>query len=660
MVNSFFFPRGCKFPTAPKWPCYKYGFGGLMEFVYLDLKDPDTGEWYPNPAIFNPDEVFHVQDFRVGDVMGTDGQMHRVRGYSGWYFQAMASTAQVDVNASQQAEADPQGRENWHNLVDYWYDRPQSVDPPVHTGAEFYNLDYLWKGIPEFEGNSFVSVNSITGGGSGNPGGGSGGTTLPGGGYNDWDQGYGAYTFPGPIAMSYLYGWQGDTQWQGEGSPALNHTMRFSMAGKCKVRLHGRTPIMGDWSTGGSWLPEGENDKISIMPGQDKLIVIDGMRGIRVRTSGWFAHFGDHVIKSSHYDPNFIFWGSGNSVNWYNEGLQVSCEDEMFGQATYAYGFDQQGNITYNNVMEVAAQHHWWIGQWCDNNPNSGLDRYSLDATLKLWKKRPTDPVNSQLKQRVPDPYKVIVGTSPYSSNLLDTPADAIVYAKAQERQSVHAFDPNHETNGGDCNPDYAKSIGILFTLPETRDKYSYGHIEIKHQGHIVGSCFCRADSGYLGWSTIFNNAIKWRPTDNSIFPNYGGGLPIPSTEKDPNQEGAPMQRYDAMTIAMPFGDQNMDYLPKCGIYITTIGKTNVPYVIKSFTNIPSNIATPNSVTIDWGDGSATENATTIGTTFTHTYTAKGYYKIRITINYTMAPGITTDFVVQSGNELTHILVKDA
>lgn len=657
MVNSFFFPRGCKFPSAPKWPCYLYGFGGLMEFVYLDLKDPDTGEWYINPAIFDKDEVTHVQDFRVADVMGTDGQMHRVRGYSGWYFHAMENTTQVNVNVTQQAEADPTDRSEWRNLVDYWYDRPQFVDPPVHNGLEFFNLDYLWKGLPDFGGHSFIAVNSQTGNPGGNPGGGSGGSTLPGGGgMNDFTQGYGTYRTQGPIAMSFMYGCPGDIWWKGKNTPALNHTMRFSMAGKCKVRLHGRTPIIGEWSSGGSWLPEGENDKIGIMPGQDKLIVIDGMRGIRVRTSGWFAHFGDHVIKKSEYNPNFIFTSSGNSVTYYNEGQSNPCEGSLFGQSTSAASFDAQGNTIYNNQMEVAAQHHWWIGQWCDNNPNSGLDRYSLDATLKLWKKRPADPVN-QTYQRFPDPHKVIITSSPYDPKSIDTPADAIVYAKAQERQSVHAFDPNHETNGGDCNPDYAKSIGFVFTLPEGRDQYSYCHIEIKHKGHIVGACMGKAVSGVIYWQF---NAIEWRATDQSIFAGYLGGLPIPSTEKDPNQEGTPLSYYHAMTVAMPFGDQNLDYLPKCGIYITTIGRTNVPYVIKSFTNIPSNIATPNSVTIDWGDGSATENATTIGTTFTHTYTAKGYYKIRITINYTMVPGITTDYVVQSGNELTHILVKDA
>ena len=629
-----------------------------MEFVYLDLKDPDTGEWHVNPAIFDKDEVTHVQDFRVADIVGTDGQLHRVRGYSGWYFHAMANTAQVNVNASQEAEANPQGRNNWLNLVDFWYDRPQSVVPPVHDGQEFHNLDYLWKGVPEFEGLSFVSTKSSTGGGGGGypPPGGGGGSTLPGGGYDDHTEGLGAYTVPGPIAMSYVYGWQGDTRWKSEAEPALNHTMRFSLTGKCKVRLHGRTPIMGEWASGGSWLPEGKNDSISIMPGQDKLIVIDGMRGIRIRTSGWFAHFGDHVIKSRIYDKNFIFWGSGNSVTWYNEGLEAMCEGNYFGDQTFGLSFDDKGNPVYSNKIEIAAQHHWWIGQWCDNNPNSGLDRYSLEATMKLWKKQPppADPAD-QRRSRSPDPYKVILGTSPYSKNLVDVPADAIVYTKAVARKSVHEFDPNHATNGGNCNPDYAQSIGFVFTLPETREKYSHCHVEIKHKGHVIGSCFGKSNNGYLTWST---EAIQWRATDFSIFPDYNGGLPIPSTEKDPNQEGKPLNWYHAMTVAMPFGSQNMDFLPTCGIYITTMGKKDVPYTVKSYTNVPEAIAIANKVTIDWGDGSPPESATTIGTSFTHTYKAVGEYKITTSIDYTKTPGSPPDSTIPMRAERTRVLVN--
>ena len=626
----------------------------MLEFVYLDLKDPNTGEWYINPAIFNKDEVTHVQDFRVGDVMGTDGQVHRVRGYSGWYFHATENTAQTDVNATQQDEGDPARRNNWVNFVDKWYDRPQSVVPPVHDGKEFYNLDYLWKGLPEFGGHlHFMNYSSTSGGGGGGSGGGGsggGGSTLPGGGFNDFVDGYGTYQFPGPINLSYLYGWQGDTRWMGETHPAMNHTMRFAMAGKCTVRLKGRTPIMGDWSPGGSWLPDGEDDKISIMPGQDRLIVIDGMRGIRVRTSGWFAHFGDHVLKKRYYDKNFVAFGSGNSVHYYNEGFSALCEGNLFGQSI--------SKDPTSTQLAIAAPHHLWLKQWQDSNPNSGLDQYSLEATLKLWKVRPVDNINGTT-QRVPDPYKVILGSSPYNAKSLDTPADAVVYTKASAIKTVHEFDPNHATNGGNCNPDYAESIAFIFNLPETRSAYAYCHLEVKHKGHIINSGFGKSNFNSLGLVSSYDYTIQWRPTDHSIFPNYGGGLPIPSTERDPDLEGIPMNNWhQAMTVVMPFGEQHLDFLPTCGIYITTVGKKDVPYVVKSFTNVPENIAIAKKVTIDWGDGSPPESANSIGTSFTHIYKVVGEYKITTSIDYTKTPGSPPDATIPMRAEQTRVLVS--
>lgn len=570
-----------------------------------------------------PDKVSasHIQDFRIARLIGTDGKVHQVRGYSGWYFQASASTSQVDVNVSQQSELDPQFRGQWINPIDFWYNRPQP-NPPVHNGNEFYGSDYLWRGLPEFEGHSFL-YNALS-----NP--------VHGPGTN---VDYIVARFPGPIRMSYLYGAKGQS---GSNGPTINHTLRFTYKGGCKMQLHGRTPVIGDWSSAGSWIPEHESDRISIQPGQDQLILIDGLRGIRVRTIGWYAHFGDHVIKPEAYFQSVIYSSSGNTMVW-QRPFSIPCEDKFFGDSTPEGSYTDPNNINswvYGNSFELAGFHHWWIGDWIKNHPNAGIDRYNITATLKAWKTPPTssNPV-------IPDPYKVV------AESTTDLPPDAVVTTKAILRKTVHEFNPNHDQYGQECDPNYADSMGFIFTLPETLDNYAFGHIEWHYKGALIGSRFIQADSiGPAACLTGDKRVIWWKKTDSSVLGNYGGDLPVPPSERDPGMEGFPAQGEswgnDASLICMPYGSQQTGLLPTCGIWITSVGSTTLPYTVKPWTYLPRS-NNPNfadgiqSVILDWGDGSS--DACQIGVAIQHQYQAAGVYKVQMTVNYKDVDGRSPD-----------------
>lgn len=601
-----------------------------MEFGYIDLVDPDTGEYYINPSIEDKDSVTHIQDFRVGRVVAHDAEgnskVYQFRGMSGWYFQASASTSAININVTAQSELDPTFRSSWLNLVDYWYNRPQFVTPPVHDGREFYGVDYLFRGQTVYEGHSFTNLSD---------------------GYVDSN---GNYVFPktdffgGPMRMSYIYGEHGDTKFRGATKPVLNHTLKFASRGKCTVQLQGRTPIINKWSPNGSWVPQNKQTMMTLKPGSDNLIIIDGKLAIRVRLNGWHAHYGDHVFKPS-WSYNTAVFAAGNYITWGN-GLALNCEGDFYGDQSYLIGSDADGNTTYGNVIEFRSGLLYWLKQWLQSNPEKGLDIYNVKATLKAWKKLPPsdDPTKPPKAQAVADPYKVLINTgSSADDGLFVTPPDVILYTQAAVRKSVYEFNERPELFG--CNPTYSEDVGFLFSLPEPVDKYSYGYIEWTYDGVLIGARMF--DGTLFGYLDPYNSQTpQWRKTDYSIFGDYNGDLPVPSTDPDPDNEGYPNGgTNDAALICVPFGPNNTSFLPTCGIYITEKGVAGSPYTFiphSSLTKVNSGGASViQAVTLDWGDGSA--DACTLDTPVKHQWDAAGDYTISMQVTYTESSGRGTD-----------------
>jgi hypothetical protein len=597
-----------------------------MEFGYIDLVDPDTGEYYLNPSIPDKDAVTHIQDFKVGRVVAHDedgnSKVYQFRGWSGWYFQASASTAVIDVNVTQQSELNPgTNRSGWKDITEYWYNRPQFVSPPVHDGKEFFGIDYLFRGLTEFEGHSF----------------------------GEYVQSYvdsnGNYVFPsfrrmpGPIRMSYLYGPQGDS------ANKINHQLRFSLSGKCNVMLHGRFPGIRDWSSEfGSYILPSKATTMLLKPGSDNLILIDGRNAIRIRLNGWHAHFGDHIMKPENNFPSFYAGGAGNFLT-YGYPFSTPCEDASYGDDTSERSLDENGNWVYGSAFELSGGHHFHIGRWIEANQTKGLDRFNIKAVAKAWKKLPGDynPPESTGLPRLnrPDPYNVILKTEG------DRPADEVVYTTATPRKTVHEFDPDHNEYGIECDPAYADSMGFIFNFKEPLNHYGYVHISWYYDGVLIGVNFRAAvgggaDSYITGGNYAY--AIPWKATDKSLFPGYGGDLPIPPSEKDPDHEGAPLNgEYEAYLVCIPFGPNNTDFLPTCGFHIPPDGKGSAgkPYTFIPWTYLPrvnfSGASIIKTVTLDWGDGLA--DACFLDTPIKHQWDTAGDYTISMEVTYTEASG---------------------
>jgi hypothetical protein len=594
-----------------------------MEFGYIDLVDPDTGEYYLNPSIPDKDAVTHIQDFKVGRVVAHDedgnSKVYQFRGWSGWYFQASASTAAIDVNTTQQSELNPgTNRSGWKDIVEYWYNRPQFVSPPVHDGKEFFGIDYLFRGLTEFEGHSFQYYGRDPQ------------TNMP-----TWSR------FPGPIRMSYLYGPQGDSQ------NRINHQLRFSLSGKCNVMLHGRFPGIRDWSSEyGSYILPSKATTMLLKPGSDNLILIDGRNAIRIRLNGWHAHFGDHIMKPE-LGLNYIAtFGSGNFLT-YGYPFSTPCEDASYGDDTSERSLDENGNWAYGSAFELSGGHHFHIGRWIEANQNKGLDRFNIKAVAKAWKKLPGDydplPSSELPRLNMPDPYNVILKTEG------DRPADEIVYANASPRKTVHEFDPDHNQYGIECDPTYADSMGFIFNFKEPLNHYRFVHISWYYDSVLIGVNFRQSVGGGGTDSFItggnYANAIPWKPTDKTLFPGYGGDLPIPPSEKDPDQEGSPIniEGHEAYLVCIPFGPNNTDFLPTCGFHIPPDGKGSAgePYTFIPWTYLPrvnfAGASIIKTVTLDWGDGLA--DACSLDTPIKHQWDTAGDYTISMEVTYTEASG---------------------
>jgi hypothetical protein len=594
-----------------------------MEFGYIDLVDPDTGEYYLNPSIPDKDAVTHIQDFKVGRVVAHDedgnSKVYQFRGWSGWYFQASASTAAIDVNVTQQSELNPgTNRSGWKDIVEYWYNRPQFVSPPVHDGKEFFGIDYLFRGLTEFEGHSFgETVESYVD---------SNGNFVP----VSWSR------FPGPIRMSYLYGPQGDSL------NKINHQLRFSLSGKCNVMLHGRFPGIRDWSSEyGSYILPSKATTMLLKPGSDNLILIDGRNAIRIRLNGWHAHFGDHVLKPELSQKFFATLGSGNFLT-YGYAFSTPCEDGYFGDSTSESSLDDNGNTVFGSAFELSGGHHFHIGRWIEANQNKGLDRFNIKAVAKAWKKLPGDydPSSNLPQLNIPDPYTVMLKTEE------DRPADETVYTTAIPRKTVHEFDPDHNQYGIECDPTYADSMSFIFNFKEPLNHYKYVHISWYYDGVLIGVNFRQSvGSGPNSYITGGNraNAIPWKATDKSLFPGYGGDLPIPPSEKDPDHEGSPMDEEgnEAYLVCIPFGPNNTDFLPTCGFHITVKGSVGNPYTFIPWTYLPrvdfGGASIIKTVTLDWGDGLA--DACFLDTPIKHQWDTAGDYTISMEVTYTEASG---------------------
>jgi len=511
---------------------------------------------------------------------GDDGNTYQVRGYSGWYFQASASTSEVEVNDTANDEMDvTQGRTDWHDLIMWWANKPTGYANGTSSPTlRFYGVEHLFMGLTEFGGHYFVSQGYHP-------------TGAPTG-EIDFDR------YPGPIRTGYLYGPHGDSV-----DHKIYQNMKFNLLSKCTAELSGTAPTIENWGNLGSIIPSG--NKVKISPGSDTLIIVDGQRGIRIRTNGWHAHFGDHIFKNT--ATRQYRWG-GN-IEWILATGYVPYPGSA-QQGISLSSVDQYGVITYGSSIMLAGYHHKYLEDWCTNNTGR-MDRYNLQGKASIWFRRSAGAWTN------PDPHRVAKGS-------LDLPvADEVVYSQAVAFPTMH--EPPDPTHG--VSASYANSVGMSFGFSQNSYNWAYMHIEIFSGSTLVGTKFLSFSRESYG--TGHDSKIPWKvATDNG---HWSGGYPGSGVYIDnTNEIGNPEFANEGNMFCLPFGTRIPSILPTCGFQLTTLGSagvafTAVPYSTRKTTGISSAYMT-------WGDGGS--DTVTLGTAINHTWATIGIYTVTVTVNH--------------------------
>ena len=503
----------------------------------------------------DPNSLQNIQEFRLAQFTDSGGVVRQFRGASGWYFQAAASTVQsTRINNTANDERNITNRSSWGNVVGSW---------AGGTGTNIKPVDILFLGLTTFGGYLYGTRDSTIG---------------PGSPY------YPRYlTDPGPIRMSYLYG---DT------NSYNNCRMQFQLQSACKARLTGTTQAIPNWASSGSLLPDSTVSDISIIPGADNFIVLDGLRAIRIRPLGWLAHMADHAIKSSDSFDAGAFPG-GMTMVWKENSTAFAFDGSTpLGDFTTQYT-TTGGTTTYNNKLEWTGFHHYNFGNYCDTTLGAP-DRYQLRARAKVWYKTTGGAMPTR-----PDPYKVMVGTT-YA------PPDEVVEVQATQRKTVHTPPSGPPFN---VPADYANNAGFVFSFTQTVDKIAYVHLTFHYGEQLIGTQFWGGNSsGGIGFpvAETYNNTVLFTK--------------INSTDQITDD-------YSASLVAQPFGTYSNSPLPKSHIAVKTIGLLGAT---SSF-QIWNNVTPPTGTTydVDWGDGTADTN---VGMSPTHVYTASGVTPVKLTV----------------------------
>lgn len=452
----------------PNWPFSLWGFHGLIEFGYLDVWDSENEVLKINSAVVDKEAIQNIQAFRVKDFT-EDDHPARFRGASGWYFQASASTATVNVNPVTQDERDLGAHEGWGNVVEAWED------------GDLGSYDDLFLGTPTFGGYYYGDRDdTVT-------------TTYDGS--------------PGPIRMSYIYG---------AANATLNNRLTFEWQGSDKARLTGTTPAIPDWASSGSLVPDDATADCLTTPGADTLIPIDGLRAIRVRVFGWHAHFADHAIKPSHTFEDNTFPAGMNFV-WRENAAAFAFDDgDPLGDFTPQYSVDPVTSaVTYGDKIEFTGFHQFYFSQWAEGRSIPG--RYDIQLRSKVWY---LDDEYAMPPFR-PDPYRVLLNVDDYYE------PDEVILTEATTRQTVHLEgDPIFNVD-----PTYADNVGYVIDFSQTVDRIAYIHQEWTRAGRLLAAQFWggreKPDPPYFAVRENVDNTILFTKlqTNDLIPDNFEAAL---------------------------------------------------------------------------------------------------------------------------------------
>lgn len=569
-----------------------------------------NGNWVVNAVAPNKWFLENISEDRVCTLTDLNGLTRQARGYAGFAFNAITSTADSeilrpveDIFDANTRGALPPGPDSlaWPSILDHCL---QIIDPTGQPAiAPFiHSVSDLKKGL--------ITLGHMTR------------CVTPADEFSACGHFQGslcaAYSVHGPIKLGYLYGFAGDSTYHN-----LNHDMVLVSQGGCKFSFQGTDQVAAlmpqspGFSQAGSYLPT--DNLFSQSTPSESFIVLDGSRAVRIRLTSWFAAISDAAYQNTFglldtyinadcyqfVDNPYRYGGSASAPDWHS-GVQW-------------YTVNQQGQIVWGNTLEHIGGHSYWVTKKWFKELNPNLSFTNLHVLIKVWYCLPAISVDPDVypADPIPDPWASEYIASDYVANGTSQrgsrPPNEVIWMKMHEVTTCHSTgDPTFNVD-----PEYTTNQGYTFSLSQTVNNVAFIHYAYYYNGTLVGQKFqqnIQPRSGYYP-NDILANA----------FVNDGCG-----SNSGPYPSSANCNMY-------PFGPAGANkFKPFHPTIMNRSGLTVTYRVVSPFAFGP--------YTIDYGDGSQAGQFNA-GVEATHTYAAAGLYKVTITIGET---NTSTYFTVSS------------
>ena len=556
----------------------------------------ENGNWVVNAVAPNKSFLNNINKDRVCQVTDLNGVSRQARGYAGFAFNAMTSTADKEIlrpvedifnAATRGALPLPADGPGWpdislHCLQINSPDGLPAIAPFIHP------VDNLKKGL--------FSLGHLSR------------CVTPADEFSSCGDNPGSlcveYGMHGPIKLGYLYGFAGDPLYK-----KLDQSMTFFSKGGCKLSIEGSSgtgaiiPYSEGFSQVGSTLPYDNSIKTSVP--SESFIVLDGSRAIRVRLTSWFAvisdvayqnNFGllDTYINASCYefsDNPYVYGGDPENPDW-KSGVEW-------------YTFNDQGQVFFGNTIEHIGGHSYWVTKKWFSELHPQLSFINLHVLIKIWYALPPLGGTDYYADPIPDPWASEYFASDYAVNSTATrgtrPPDEVIWMKMHEVTTCHATgDPLFNVD-----PEYTMNQGYRFSTSQSVNNILYMHFTYYYKDVIVGQKY----------QQNFSPRTQYFPSDilQNTLVNEGCG-----SNSSPYPSQANVNMY-------PYGQLGQNTFQP--LHVMIYNRSGLTITFKA-------VYAPNfgDYTIDYGDGSQPQQIA-YGTNTEHIYQSSGFYEVKISTN---------------------------
>ena len=249
----------------------------------------------------------------------------------------------------------------------------------------------------------------------------------------------------------------------------------------------------------------------------------------------------------------------------------------------------------------------------------------------------------------IPSQYIIPTGTKSISSNGTGIDVKAYEYADVAVPNSYSAADEGKVVSNGALVAQTAHADVTPTTSDQTIDTTLNNSLKVKGDADLVAGNIKKdveifgVTGSYEGGGGTeeapFNDVCFW-DYDGKCLYSYSASefANLSALPANPSHTGLTAQGWNWTLVDAKAHVAEHGFLDIGQLYVTSDGKTHIHIAVDNtdrmtrFIGLKCSVA--NSLTIDWGDGSATEtNTSTSYSVYTHEYASVGNYEIKISVS---------------------------